>query len=322
MKNILIATPVLHLPNVVDLIENIRESYAVNFLIKESLTKNEVREILVNQLIDIIICNPNQQEYIIDEELLTGTNVKYINTCSTGTNHIDVEYCNQNNIIIDSLTRDMELLKSLPSTAELAFGLLQAVNRNIVAAHNYTIKSKIFDYTSFIGGQLSGKTIAIIGMGRLGTMMSNYCKAFGMKVIAVEPYAEINDDQVDNMIFTDAIRQADFISIHVHVTPFTRDMFNKQIFLSCSKKPIIINTSRGEIVNETDLLFALEQGLISGYGTDVLSDEYSQTINNPLLEYAKSHPDKVVITPHIGGMTKEGQETAYSYSISKIISQL
>ena len=113
---IAVITPIRHIDGVLDILHTKGDVF-----LNETASKAEVRELLLKEKIDTIICNPNQQTYKIDHELLNGTNVTLINTCSTGMNHIDQEYCNSNNIKIYSLTKDYELIKQLPSTSELAF---------------------------------------------------------------------------------------------------------------------------------------------------------------------------------------------------------
>ena len=106
---IAVVTPVKHLNGVLNLLATKGEIHLL-----EEGSKSEVRELLLNKDIDTILCNPNQQTYKIDEELLSGTNVSLINTCSTGMNHIDVEYCKSVGIQIYSLTKDYELINNLP----------------------------------------------------------------------------------------------------------------------------------------------------------------------------------------------------------------
>ena len=128
---IAIITPVKHLKGVVELLNNKGDIF---FL--EEGSKDEVRNLLLKENINSILCNPNQQTYKIDKNLLKDTNVTLINTCSTGMNHIDVEYCKNNNIKIYSLTKDMDLINDLPSTSELAFGLMLSLLRNIPECNN------------------------------------------------------------------------------------------------------------------------------------------------------------------------------------------
>ena len=298
--NIAVITPISHLDGIVELLL----TKGTLFYFEES-TKDRVRELLLTQKIDTILCNPNQQTYKIDKELLEGTDVSLINTCSTGMNHIDVEYCNKNNIEIYSLTKDMELINDLPSTSELAFGLMMSLLRKIPQSKNHVSEYK-WDYTQFMGRQVKDLRIGIVGYGRLGKMMYKYCRSFGATVMVYDPYVtNIACNSLENMI-----SNVDVISLHVHVTPETKYMINKEILGYC-------NTSRGEIVNETDIVNALKLGLISGYGADVIENEFDNLNDSPIIK-SMNKGENIIITPHVGGMTIEGQTKAYNWAVNKL----
>jgi len=305
---IAVITPIKHLKG----ITNLLESKGQIFYLEEG-TKNQVRNLLLSNHIDTILCNPNQQTYKIDKELLEGTNIKLINTCSTGMNHIDQKYCRSQNITIYSLTRDMELINNLPSTSELAFGLMLSLLRNIPKCNNHVSKY-YWDYTQFMGRQVKDLKIGIIGYGRLGKMMEKYCKAFDAQVTIYDPYIFPNQTKksLENMFVN-----CDVISLHVHVTDETKYMINKKL-LGLSKKDLyIINTSRGEIVNENNIVEALKNKKLSGYGTDVVEHEFNDLKKSPIIN-AMNEGENIIVTPHIGGMTIEGQTKAYKWSISKL----
>jgi len=305
---IAVITPIKHLKG----ITNLLESKGQIFYLEEG-TKNQVRNLLLSNHIDTILCNPNQQTYKIDKELLEGTNIKLINTCSTGMNHIDQKYCRSENITIYSLTRDMELINNLPSTSELAFGLMLSLLRNIPKCNNHVSKY-YWDYTQFMGRQVKDLKIGIIGYGRLGKMMEKYCKAFDAQVTIYDPYIFPNQTKksLENMFVN-----CDVISLHVHVTDETKYMINKKL-LGLSKKDLyIINTSRGEIVNENNIVEALKNKKLSGYGTDVVEHEFNDLKKSPIIN-AMNEGENIIVTPHIGGMTIEGQTKAYKWSISKL----
>jgi D-3-phosphoglycerate dehydrogenase / 2-oxoglutarate reductase len=304
-------TPVKHLGDLLDVftsIENIDLKYI------PYIGKNELRLLLKEEKIEYIFTNPNKQEFILDETILKNSNVRLINTASTGLNHIDLTFCQNNNIDVISLTKDYSLIRKLPSTAELAFTLLCALSKKIKnsveAVYNFE-----WNYEKFIGRQLSGLTVGIVGYGRLGTFMSNYCKAFGMNVLIYDPYKRVFDyEQVELL---ELLELSDVISLHVHVASDTKNLINKATILNMKNAPILINTSRGEIVNESDVIYGLDNGLLSGYGADVICDEFGNIKNSKLINYARNNTDKVIITPHIGGMTYEGQYMAYKHAILK-----
>lgn len=306
MKKIAVITPLKHL-NLDSLIESKGEVFYL-----ENAQKHQVRNLLLDKSIDTILCNPNKQTYKIDKLLLEGTNVKLINTCSTGLSHIDIEYCKENNIEIYSLTTDFNLINELPSTSELAFGLMLDMLRNITISQEH-VKMFKWDYTEFIGRQIKGLTIGIIGYGRLGKLMHGYSKAFDAIPIVYDPYIEGFDKQ--NL--DDFISECDVISIHVHLNNETKKMINKKTLRKSKSNLIIVNTSRGGIVDENDIIDLINQNQIGGYATDVLESENGQINNSPLIKEMIINK-KILITPHLGGMTIEGQTKAYTWAINKL----
>ena len=299
---ILCLTPIKHLDGIYEYLESFgKVSYAPELDKKyfESLDMSDY---------DVIFCNPNKQKYLLNEETLgdfSGT----ILTASTGLNHIDMAYCKSKDIKVLSHTEDIQLLNQLPSTAELAFGLMLSIMRNIPSSFE-DVKVGGWDYDMFMGHQLHGKRVGVIGYGRLGKMMSFRCMAFGMTVKIHDPYEGYDDLNL-------VLRESDIISLHVHVNNKTRHMVDKK-FLDCMKKDsYIINTSRGEIVNEKDIVQSLRDGHLKGYATDVIEDEYGDRYNSPILKGIKEGLN-IIVTPHVGGMTWEGQQKAYKWSINKL----
>tara|TARA_R110002020_G_scaffold17760_8_gene61979 strand:+ start:4429 stop:5352 length:924 start_codon:yes stop_codon:yes gene_type:complete len=305
-RKIAVITPVSHLDGVVELLES-----KGNVFLYETANKLEVKQALLKHQINTIVCNPNQQTYKIDEELLGGTKVTLINSCSTGLNHIDLEYCQDNKIRIQCHKNDYELINQLPSTSELAFGLMMSLLRKIPHSQKHVSKYN-WDYTQFMGRQIKDLNIGIIGYGRLGKMMFNYCKAFGANVYVYDPYVSHTFSNLEE-IFT----KCDVISLHVHVTDENKYMINKDLFGYINKDCYIINTSRGEIVNENDIVEGLKSKTITGYGTDVVENEFDDLTKSPIIK-AMNEGENIIVTPHVGGMTIEGQTKAYEWSINKL----
>ena len=303
---IAVITPIRHLDGVYELLQTKGEV----FMLEEG-DRNEVRELLIKENIDTILCNPNQQTYKIDYSLLYNTNVSLINTCSTGMNHIDVDYCNKEGIKIYSLTKDYDLINDLPSTSELAFGLLLNLMRNITISNNVTKRDKTWDYLPFVGQQMKDYKVGIVGYGRLGKMMVKFCRAFDAEVYIYDPYSdESNIDTLEELFDV-----CDAVSLHVHVTDETRHMIDYDL-LSRGVK-FLVNTSRGEIVNEYDVIRALKECKLWGYGTDVIEDEFGDIGVSPFFDLENSKLN-CIFTPHIGGMTIQGQTKAYKWSIDKL----
>ena len=308
MQRIAVITPISHLEGIDKLLKSKGLIYYL-----ENGNKYEVRNLLLRTKANTIICNPNQQAYIINKEILDGTNVKLINTCSTGMNHIDEKYCKENNIEIYSLKKDMELINDLPSTSELAFGLMMSLLRKIPESKKH-VSNYEWDYTQFMGRQVKDLNIGIVGYGRLGKMMHNYCKSFGAEVTIYDPYVFYSQHKYH---LEEMFRRCDVISLHVHVTDETIGIINQELFSNIKKNCYIVNTSRGEIVNEVDVVNALKSGKLTGYATDVIENEFDDLTKSPIIK-AMNEGENIIVTPHIGGMTYEGQQKAYEWAINKL----
>ena len=309
MKTIICTTPIDHLKG---LKRNLEKKGKLIY--KPNINKKDLKKILEkNSQINVIFCNPNRQGYILNKEILQNSSVKLINTASTGLNHINQNDCKKLNIKIISLTKDFKLIKKLPSTSELSFGLMINLQRNIIQSFQ-SVKNRKWDYTPFIGQELSSLTIGIIGLGRLGNLMANYAKAFGMRVFYYDPFKETRKYKKTNL--KRLLQIADVISIHAHVSNQTKYMINKKILKFAKKKPVIINTSRGELVNEQDIVWGLKNKIISGYGADVIEKEFIGINKSPIIKNINKY--NIIITPHIGGMTYQGQLRAYNYAINKL----
>ena len=303
---IAVITPVSHLPGILELLSTKGELFLL-----EQGSKNEVRNLLVDNKIDTIVCNPNQQSFIIDKDLLKESNVSIINSCSTGLNHIDMDYCKENNITVQCHKNDYKLIEQLPSTAELAFGLMLSLLRKIPDSRDHVSRYN-WDYTQFLGRQVKDLNVGVVGYGRLGRMMDKFCKAFDAKTFIYDPYVEVEQTSLEDMI-----KICDVISLHVHVTPETVNLINKKLLDLSQKDLYIINTSRGDIVNEVDIVSALYDGNLTGYGADVVRHEFGSLIKSPIIR-AMNKGMNIIVTPHTGGMTIEGQTKAYEWSINKL----
>lgn len=303
MKKILCITPVKHLEGVFELFND----YG-HVIYEPDINKENLIKLLKDISIEYIFTNPNKQGFIIDSKVLKNSGIKLINTCSTGTNHIDLTYCKENKIKVLSLTKDMDLINDLPSTSELAFGLMCSLFRKINPGL-VDVQNGNWNYEPFIGKQIKGSTIGIIGYGRLGKIMENFCRAFEMNVIIHDPY--LGFENLDELL-----RSSDVISLHVHVTEETRDMVSKSFLSKMKKNSYLINTSRGELVDENAIIESMELGHLMAYATDVIRDEFGNKESSKLVEYSKLN-NNVIITPHVGGMTWEGQTKAYKWAISK-----
>lgn len=243
--------------------------------------------------------------------------LRIIATATTGLDHIDITYAEEKGITIVSLKGETAFLETITSTSELALGLMIALARHIPSAVQ-SVLAGTWNREGNRGSSLSGKTLGIIGMGRLGTLMATYAKGLGMNVLHTDP-------AVDGGIPLETLlKQADVISVHVHLTTETTNLINANTLKHMKSGALLINTARGKIVDEAAVIEALESGHLGGYATDVLGDELSFTSDSasaPLIEYAKNHRN-VIITPHIGGTTTESREATDVFIAKKICNHL
>ena len=310
LPKILVITPVKHIAGVSSILEEIG---LVTYMEDPDLT--DLLKVIVRY--DAIFTNPNKSKIFIGKEIMDAAiNLKVICTASTGTNHIDKAYAAKKNIPILSLTEEREVINQISSTAELAFGLTMAGLRHIVRGHNAVLKGE-WDYTRYIGRQMNALTIGVVGFGRLGTMYANYCRAFGSKVIVYDPYKEVKQGFKQANKISELLNDSDVVAIHVHVTEETQNMFNQSLFSQMKKDVLFVNTSRGDIVNETDAVNFLRDNPQAKIATDVLSDEIRNRLSSPLLKFSYES-EQIIITPHIGGMSREAQEIAYTHAAKRL----
>lgn len=304
---ILVITPVRHILGVPETLESIGE---VTYI--DDPSAEEVQSI-INEF-DAIFTNPNKSKVFIGSEILNSTKrLKVICTASTGTNHIDKLYVAKLGIPILSLTEERDVINQISSTAELAFSLTMASLRHVVKSHQAVLGGE-WDYEKYIGRQMNSLTVGVIGYGRLGSMYSKYCIAFESSILVYDPYKKVCEDGIKQVAsLEELLQESDVIAIHVHVTEETIGMIDKKCFDLMKRDVVIVNTSRGDMVNEADLVSFLNENLNARIASDVLSDEIKSKEKSPLLSYAKKS-SQVILTPHIGGMCKEAQEIAYGHA--------
>ena len=312
MKNkyhIICITPIDHLSETKEILNKNH-----SFFYKPNIKKKDLKKFLIkNKNINAIFCNPNKQGFILDSWLLSNTGIKYINTASTGTDHIDLSACKKLKINVYSLKNDKKLINKLPSTSELSFCLMIALLKNLITSHNSIKYKHQWNYENYIGQELSSLTVGIIGFGRLGKFMAKFCSAFGMNVLIYDKY--IKSKKFQNSSLNYLASKSDVISLHVHLKNDTLHLINKKFLEKCKKKPIIVNTSRGNIVDEKSIIESLKNKKIIGYGADVISDELKNYKKSIIIKNLKNL--NIILTPHLGGMTFQGQNRAFKWAALK-----
>jgi len=283
------------------------------------LDQEDLLEIISEYDILVIGLGLNINREIIDK----AKNLEIIATATTGLDHIDLEYAKQRDIKIISLRGEDQFLDSITGTAELAFGLMICLMRLIIPSFNSMMKNE-FNREKFRGHNLAGNTLGVVGLGRLGKLMVKYAKGFDMRVIVYDPYVKnnlFNKNNCQSVSFETLLKESDVISIHVHLNQETEGMFNIETFEKMKNSAYLINTSRGKIINENELVYALKNSIIAGYASDVLADEFnflSNITDISIIEYAKNN-DNCLILPHTGGMTFESRESTDIFIAKKIV---
>jgi len=252
-------------------------------------------------------------------------NLKTIVTPTTSIDHIDSSYCKERNIHIISLRDTQDILENFSSTSEIAAWLMLSISRNAVSA-SLDVKSGNWSRNEYIGNTLRGKTVGIVGYGRLGKQLSRICSAFGMRIFAND-LLKISDNSVTFVEpLEDLVGKCDFVSLHVDDREQNRGLINARLLNHFSPKTILINTSRGFVVNEKDLVSAIRGNRLKGYGTDVLEGERGDTsewlTNSPIWnEYQGGNP-RVLVLPHIGGAVEENIPTAEKAVLQLLVERI
>lgn len=239
--------------------------------------------------------------------------LKIISHCAVGHNNIDSEACLKRNIIV---TNTPGILTD--ATADLTFALILSVSRRILEGHNLIVTNKFSGWQPdlLLGEELSGKTLGIIGLGRIGQAVARRAKAFNMNIIyhSRKP-RDIKVDQEEKIYYKslpDLLKEADFISIHVSLGPESYHLITKKELESMKETAYLINTSRGECIKETDLVNALKEKKIAGAALDVF--EFEPKVTEELKTMSN-----VVLTPHIGSATIETRQKMAEIAAQNII---
>lgn len=256
----------------------------------------------------------------IDDALLAlAPHLEIIASPTTGLTHIDLEAAARRGIRVVSLRGETDFLRDIRATAEHTIGLMLSLVRNIPAAAAHVIAGG-WNRDSFQGIELFGKTIAVVGYGRLGRIVARYLSAFDCRVIAVDPNpSPWESASVEFRTLPEALRAADIVTLHVNLTSDSRRFFGAEQFAGMQMGSYFINTSRGELVDELALLAALRSGRLAGAALDVLSGEDSTGMaSHPLVRYAETHPN-LLITPHIGGCAVESMQKTELFLCDRLL---
>ena len=242
--------------------------------------------------------------------IYNASKLKVISKYGVGVDNIDLESAKERNIVVTNTPN-----ANSNAVAELTVGLIISVLRNIPLSDR-RVREKKWD--RFIGYELYGKTLGVIGTGSIGKRVIKLLKGFDLNILCYDKFPDYEWAEKENLKyvnFDELLKRSDIITIHIPLTEETRHLISERELSLMKKTAVIINTSRGGIINERDLYKFLKEGKIYGAGLDVLEDEPPQ--NSPLIEL-----DNVVITSHIGAHTQESIENMAFMAIDNLISVL
>lgn len=240
-------------------------------------------------------------------------NLKVIGRAGVGVDNVDVEAATQRGIIVMNTPGGNTI-----STAEHSFSMLMALARNVPQA-SADLHKGLWEKKKYTGVELFGKTLGIIGLGRIGGEVAKRALAFNMKVIAYEPFKSpeiLNKMGIEAATPEEIFKNADFITVHSPLNNETRHIINEEAFAVMKKGVRIINCARGGIVDEAALVKAIESGKVAGAALDVFEKEPLPT-DSPLINYAN-----IILTPHLGAATTEAQENVALQVAEQIVDYL
>jgi len=303
-RRLLITAPLEFAP---DLLKEIKSKFEV--LYEYQPNKNKVKQLIKDFQPHAWIPKPCN-EYLIDEDLLNlSKNLEIVSTPSTGTNHIDISKAKQLNINIFSL-KGSKIVNSIKASSEYTFALLLATVRKISNANRKVLQGhwrEIED--SLRSRELSELTLGIVGCGRIGGNLIRYSEPFGMKINIFDPYVKRVKEHRINVCsnLESLLQQSDIVAICVHLNSETKGMIGLAEINQMKEGSFLINTSRGEVINEEALIKGLDSGKIAAAGIDVVCDEHLlPKKDNILIDYAKNN-ENLIVTPHIAGLTVDSE---------------
>jgi D-3-phosphoglycerate dehydrogenase len=259
-------------------------------------------------------------KYYLGKHFLTNCpSLRFVATPTTGLTHLDLDYCQVKNIRVFSLKGQIEILDTINSTAEHAFGILLSCIRNIHSSTLDVINGN-WNRNKFIGIELSNKKFGIIGYGRLGRKVAKYADAFGCQIFICEQRNLQNIPYKVCKSIYQLAKKCDIVSIHVDYRTENHHIINRKFFSCMKESAYFINTSRGELVDEEALYDAINNNSIAGAAIDVIESEQTQTnyLDHKLIQLAAKKRN-LLITPHIGGITVDAKNKVDQFIVSKII---
>lgn len=260
----------------------------------------------------------------IDEELLSvGKRLKFVATPTTGLNHVDLCAANSRGVSILSLRGEREFLTRVNGTAEHTWALLLGLVRRMVPASLH-VRQRGWNREKFRGSELAGRRLGILGYGRLGSKVARLGNAFGMEVQVTDISGCAPPDGIRSVSLDELLSTSDVLSLHVSYTAGAAPVLGVREIGMIRPGTFLVNTSRGEVLDEASVVFCLKSGVLAGVAVDVISGEADGLDDwmsrSPLLRYMMECPDaNVIVTPHIGGATHESMAKTEVFIAGRIV---
>ncbi len=287
--------------------EHLNKKFNVRYDEKLFENENEITRI-IKDYDGLIVRNKTQVNLSI---LKNALKLKFIGRLGVGLDNIDTGYCKSKNIHVQPATG-----MNADSVAEYVVSSSMSLIKKIPMFHNGTVKGE-WPRTTIKSFEINQRYLGIIGFGTIGKKVAEYSSKNGLKILVYDPYVkEINNKEIDVKLsnLKEIFEKSDIISIHLPLTDETKNIINKSSFSQMKNKPIIINTSRGGIINENDLIEAYNKNNISGFALDVFEKE---PIESEFYKKIKLGMN-CILTPHISGVTTESNIRVSDYIVKKI----
>ena len=260
---------------------------------------------LANHIKDCEIVVIRSATKLTKEVLDKAEQLKIIARCGVGIDNVDLDFAKSKSIFVTNSPSAI-----LISVVELTVALIISVSRKLSLADSHLKKGE-WNRSQFLGNELYGKTLGIVGFGKAGRLVADRMKSFGMSIVFYDPYVTDWNGSEESIKLDDLLRTADVVSIHVIKTKDTENLISKDMLDLLKPSSVIINTSRGGVLDEDYLFELLESEKIFGAGLDVYSNE-------PPINVERYNRLNLVTTPHIGASTNEAQLKAGLETIENI----
>ena len=274
-------------------VEDVLKSKSIDYDIKTGLEPNELKSI-IDDYDGILIRSATK---LTADILENCSNLKVIGRAGVGVDNVDLDVATKNKILVMNTP-----LGNMEATAELTVGLMFSLYRHIHNANASTHEGK-WEKAKFMGTELKGKTLGIVGFGNIGQRVAEICKVIGMQILTNSNSASdevLNSFGAKKVSTEELISSSDVLSLHTKLNDQTKNMLNKESIATMKSSSVIINCARGGLINESDLKDALNNDVIAGAAIDVYETE-------PATENVMFGAKNLLLTPHLGASSKEAQ---------------